>query len=81
MDIVISILLVIIGLIVGFILNIIINSLRENSANRKVDIIVPENIVETFDAPNHNREEYKNMAFKLMEQSGIQLVKKYNVKG
>jgi len=49
--------------------------------NRKVDIIVPENIVETFDAPNHNREEYKNMAFKLMEQSGIQLVKKYNVKG
>ena len=40
MDLVISILLVIIGLIVGFILNVIINSLRENNANKKVDIII-----------------------------------------
>lgn len=51
-----------------------------DEVNRRVDIIVPENIVETFEGPNHNREEYKNMAFKLMEQSGIQLVKKYKVK-
>ena len=48
--------------------------------NRRVEIIVPENIVETFDSPTHNREEYKNMALKLMEQSGIQIVKKYTVK-
>lgn len=45
--------------------------------NRNVEIIVPENIIETFDSPTHNREEYKNMALKLMEQSGIKLVKKY----
>lgn len=45
--------------------------------NRRVEIIVPENAVETFEGPNHNRDEYRNMAFKLMEQSGIKLVKKY----
>lgn len=45
--------------------------------NRRVDIIVPINAVETYDAPNHNREEYNGMAFKMLEQSGITLVKKY----
>lgn len=45
--------------------------------NRKVDIVVPMNAVETYDAPMHNRDEYNAMAFKMMEQSGIHLVKKY----
>lgn len=44
--------------------------------NRKVEIIIPKNIVETYDAPWHNRNEYNEMAFKLMEQEGIKLVKK-----
>lgn len=45
--------------------------------NQKVDIIVPTNAVETYDAPYHNRDEYTKMAYKFLEQSGIQLVKKY----
>ena len=47
-----------------------------DEANKTVEIIVPTNAVETYAAPNHNREEYNNMAFKFMEQSGIKLVKK-----
>lgn len=40
MDILISILLVIIGLIVGFIFSIIFNSMRENSANKRIEAII-----------------------------------------
>lgn len=39
-----------------------------------VKITVPKNAVETYDAPNHSREEYNNIAFKLMNQAGINLV-------
>ena len=39
--------------------------------DRDVKIIVPQNGVETYDAPNHPRDEYNNMAFKLMAQAGI----------
>ena len=45
--------------------------------NKKIDIIVPTNCVDTYNNVNHNREDYNNMAFKLMEQGGIKLVKKY----
>ena len=45
--------------------------------NQKVHIVVPTNAVETYDAPYHNRDEYTKMAYKFLEQSGIQLVKKY----
>jgi nicotinamidase-related amidase len=45
--------------------------------DRRVNIIVPTNAVETYDAPWHNRDEYNTMAFKIMSQAGIQLVKKY----
>lgn len=45
--------------------------------DRRVNIIVLTNAVETYDAPNHNRDEYNAMAFKIMNQAGIQLVKKY----
>ena len=48
--------------------------------NKRVKIIIPKNAVETYDAPNHNRDEYNNMAFKFMEQAGIKLVKKYERK-
>ena len=43
--------------------------------NRNIEIIVPKDAVETYDAPWHNRDEYNKMAFKLMEQEGIKLVK------
>jgi nicotinamidase-related amidase len=52
-----------------------------NEYNREVDIYVPEKAVETYDAPNHNRDEYNEMAFKLMNQSGIKLVKRYERNG
>ena len=39
-----------------------------------VKITVPKNAVETYDAPYHNREEYNDIAFKLMKQAGINLV-------
>ena len=52
-----------------------------NEYNREVDIYVPENAVETYNASNHNRDEYNEMAFKLMNQSGIKLVRKYERNG
>lgn len=39
--------------------------------DRNVIITIPKNAVETYDAPTHNRAEYNEMAFKLMEQAGI----------
>ncbi len=42
--------------------------------DRDVQITVPKNAVETYDAPNHKREEYNEIAFKLMAQAGINLV-------
>ena len=45
--------------------------------NRDVEIVVPTNAVETYDAPNHKAEEWNDMAFKFMNQAGIKLVKKY----
>lgn len=42
--------------------------------DREVKITIPKNAVETYEAPNHKREEYNEMAFKLMEQAGINLI-------
>lgn len=39
-----------------------------------VKITVPKNAVETYDAPWHNREEYNEIAFKLMKQAGINII-------
>ena len=39
-------------------------------------IYVPKDLVETYDSPTHNRDEYNEMAFRLMENTGIKLVKK-----
>lgn len=43
--------------------------------NHKVNIYVVENGVDTFDSPNHNRLEWKNIARKVMEQAGAIYVK------
>lgn len=42
--------------------------------DKDASIFVVKNAVDTFDAPNHNREEWTNIAYKVMEQSGIVLV-------
>lgn len=41
--------------------------------DRNVKVRVLKNAVETYDAPNHNRNEYNEIAFKLMKQAGINL--------
>ena len=46
--------------------------------NREITIIVPKNAVETYNAPNHPREEYNEIAFKLLVQAGIKVVNQYN---
>ncbi len=48
--------------------------------NRNVQIVFPKNANDTYDAPNHNRDEYNEMAYKLMRQEGIQIVKRYENK-
>lgn len=45
--------------------------------NRDVTIIIPKNAVETYDAPNHPRDEYNEIAFKLLAQAGIKIVNNY----
>ncbi len=47
--------------------------------DRDIKITIPKNAVETYNAPNHNREEYNEMAFKLMTQAGINLVEVLDV--
>ena len=46
-----------------------------NQVNRDVKIIVVESATETYDSSNHNRDEYNNIAYKLIKQSGINVVK------
>lgn len=45
--------------------------------NKKVRIVLPKNAVETYDAPNHPRDEYNHIAFKLLAQGGIELIDTY----
>ena len=42
--------------------------------NRDIKISIPKNAVETYNSPEHNRDEYNEMAFKLMKQAGINLI-------
>ena len=46
----------------------LINYFDEN--NRNVDVIVRSDLVETYNSQLHNREEYNEMALKLMHQAG-----------
>lgn len=48
--------------------------------NRNVKMIVPKDANDTFDAPNHNRDEYSEMAYRFMDQAGIDVVKTYHKK-
>lgn len=48
---------------------------RFNEKNRDIDVVIYKECVETYDAPNHNREEYTEWAFKFMAQNGIKIKK------
>ena len=45
--------------------------------DRPVRITVPMNAVETYNASYHPRDEYNEMAFKFMKQTGINIVERY----
>lgn len=46
-----------------------------NEHNRKVKIFVVKDATETYSAPSHDRDEYNEIAYKLMKQNGIEIVK------
>ena len=48
-----------------------------NEHNKTCDVIVPENGVETYDAPGHSREEYNNIAKKILRLNGIKVPERY----
>lgn len=45
--------------------------------NHEANLFVVANTVDTFDAPSHNREEWKKIARMVMEQAGITYVENY----
>ena len=49
----------------------LINYFDEN--NKEVNVVVREDLVETYDAPYHNRNEYNEIALKLMRQAGAKV--------
>lgn len=44
-----------------------------NEHNLDIRVIIYKNAVETYDAPMHNRDEYNDIAFKIMKQNGIEI--------
>ena len=44
-----------------------------DETDRQIEVEVVEDAVETYDAPYHNRNEYNEMAFKLMKQAGVRI--------
>lgn len=44
-----------------------------NEHNLNTKVVIYKNAVETYDAPTHNRKEYNDMAFKIMQQNGIDI--------
>ena len=49
----------------------LINYFDEN--DKQVEVVVMKNATETYNAPYHNRDEYNEMAYKLMLQGGVKL--------
>ena len=44
-----------------------------NQQNRKLEVLLPVNAVETYDAPNHSADAMQNAALTIMNQAGIKL--------
>ena len=44
-----------------------------NEYNLPIDVTIYKNAVETYNSDNHNREEYNEMAFKILSQNGIEI--------
>ena len=49
-----------------------------NEHNKDVDVIVPIDAVSTYDIPKiHDKDEYQEMAFKLMKLNGVKVINHY----
>lgn len=58
--------------------NFTISQLNDiDQKNLDIEVIVPENAIETYDAEVHPRDQYHKMGKILMKQAGAKLVKKY----
>lgn len=42
--------------------------------NRNIEVVVNSGMVETYDAPGHERKEYNSMSLKLMRQEGVKVI-------
>ena len=51
-----------------------------NQENMDIDILIPKDCVETYDAPVHPQKEYNEMAYQLISQSGVKVVETYKNK-
>ena len=47
--------------------------------NKSVEVVVIEDLIETYDAPWHKRDEYNEMTYKLLKQAGVVLKSKEEV--
>lgn len=45
--------------------------------NHQAKLFVVKNAIDTYDAPGHNREEWMDIALKVMEQAGIEIVENF----
>lgn len=58
--------------------NFTISQLNDiDQKNLDIEVVVPENAIETYDAEVHPRDQYHEMGKILMKQAGAKLVKKY----
>lgn len=48
-----------------------------NAINRRVNVVVPMNAVETYNSIKHNNDEYNLKSFDFMNNAGIQVVSEY----
>lgn len=45
-----------------------------NEHNLDIKVLIYKDAVETYDSPTHNREEYNEIAFKIMKLNGIEII-------
>lgn len=46
--------------------------------NKKVKLFVVKSMIDTFDSPEHNRKEWLDISYKVMQQAGIEVVEDFD---
>lgn len=49
-----------------------------NQINRSIEVIIPKNMVETYDSSDHDRDLFYHMSLELLKQSGCSIVNNIN---